>query len=64
MPGCLPTGERPDVRLAAERSVLLPLPPKAIVRPAPARTARRPMPIESLQHPLSVYDALLTGAAA
>ena len=58
------TGERPDVRLAAERSVLLPLPRKAIVLPAPVRAAKRPMPVESLQHPLSVYDALLTGATA
>ena len=58
------TRERPDVRLAAERSVLLPLPCKAIVLPTAVRPASGPMPIESLQHPLSVYDALLTGATA
>jgi transposase len=58
------TGERPDVRLAAERSVLLALPRKAIVLPAAARPVNRPTPVESLQHPLSVYEALLSGAPA
>jgi transposase len=53
------TRERPDVRMQAERAVLLPLP----AMPTPVSYARStqplPVPIESLQHPLSVYDALL-----
>lgn len=55
------TGAVPAVRLAEERTVLLPAP--ALQAPArkPLRVA---VPIESLQHPLSVYDALLTGVAA
>ena len=54
------TGERPDRRLALERSALLPL-PSADAGHADAGADARPcpMPIESLQHPLSVYDALL-----
>jgi transposase len=57
------TKERPDRRLVVERAALLPLPASQI-RPPATRKSARPMPIESLQHPLSVYDALLQGAAA
>jgi transposase len=53
------TGERPDRRLALERSVLLALPQGVGRETAPAPASVRPMPVESLQHPLSVYDALL-----
>jgi transposase len=52
------TQERPDQRLALERSALLPL-PTSPVAPAPASRSPLPIPVESLQHPLSVYDALL-----
>jgi transposase len=58
------TGEQPVVRLAIERTVLLPLPQKGMALPVPAPNRGQPLPIESLQHPLSVYQALLTGAAA
>jgi transposase len=58
------TGERPDVRLAFERNVLLPLPKAACVQLPAQRPAGQPIPVESLQHPLSVYDELLAGAAA
>ena len=51
------TGERPDRRLAIERSALTPL-PAAIPLPV-AVQCRVPLPIESLQHPLSVYNELL-----
>jgi hypothetical protein len=53
------TGERPDRRLALERSALLPLPQGVGRDSAPASASIRPIPLESLQHPLSVYDALL-----
>lgn len=57
------TDERPDQRLALERSALLPLPPGVGRDSAPAPASVRPMPVESLQHPLSVYDALLEVSA-
>jgi transposase len=53
------TGERPDRRLALERSALLPLPQGVGRDSVPAPASIRPTPLESLQHPLSVYDALL-----
>jgi transposase len=53
------TGERPDRRLALERSALLPLPPALSRDTAPAPQAGHVMPLESLQHPLAVYEALL-----
>jgi transposase len=51
------TGERPDRRLALERTALMALPlrelsPRSIEQPVP-------LPIESLQHPLTVYNELL-----
>jgi transposase len=58
------TGVPPAARLAEERLVLLALPVKqAGVAPAPALRRGRVLPHESLQHPLSVYAALLEGAA-
>lgn len=53
------TGERPDRRLALERTALMPLP--STTTPGIEATTRlsRPTPIESLQHPLSIYQALL-----
>jgi len=58
------TGERPDWRLALERSALLALPQGVGRETAPAApTSTRPMPVESLQHPLSVYEALLEVSA-
>ena len=56
------TDERPDRRLALERSALLPL-PRLSRDSVPAPVSVRPMPIESLQHPLSVYEALLEVSA-
>ncbi|WP_093475530.1 IS21 family transposase [Halopseudomonas yangmingensis] len=54
------TGDKPAIRLAEERHVLLPLPIKALApRPAPALRPGRALPHDSLQHPLSVYDQLL-----
>jgi len=52
------TGERPEQRLALERSALLPLPTQT-QQPILAPASARPLPIESLQHPLAIYDALL-----
>jgi transposase len=53
------TGERPDRRLAIERSALMPLPRQTEpIAPLPG-PSRHPIPLESLQHPLSVYDSLL-----
>jgi transposase len=52
------TRERPDRRLAHERSALLPLPPTRGAPIEPTASAW-PLPIESLQHPLSVYNDLL-----
>ncbi len=53
------TGERPDRRLAIERSALMPLPRQTEpIAPLPG-PPRRPLPLESLQHPLSVYNSLL-----
>ncbi len=52
------TKERPDQRLALERSVLLPLPSRTPL-PKPATSSTLPLPVESLQHPLSVYAALM-----
>jgi hypothetical protein len=57
------TDERPDQRLALERSALLPLPPGMGREAAVAPASVPPMPVESLQHPLSVYDALLEVSA-
>lgn len=56
------TGERPDRRLALERTALLPL-PAVTQMPPPAPLSLRVLPVESLQHPLSVYDALLAEVA-
>lgn len=56
------TGERPEQRLALERSVLLPL-PSGPQLPILASISARPLPIESLQHPLAIYDALLEVAS-
>lgn len=56
------TGERPERRLALERSVLLPL-PSGPQLPILAPISARPLPIESLQHPLAIYDALLEVAS-
>jgi len=51
------TRERPDRRLAVERTALLSLPVRAL---APLATVTEvPLPIESLQHPLSIYNELL-----
>jgi hypothetical protein len=54
------TGEKPQVRLEAERLHLLPLPAlvesTATIEHQPNRQA---VPFESLQHPLSLYDQLL-----
>jgi transposase len=58
------TRERPDQRLALERTALMPLPRMAPPRMEAMTTLRRPTPIESLQHPLSVYQALLQQAQA
>jgi hypothetical protein len=57
------TEQRPDQRLALERSALLPLPAGVGRQAAPAPASVRAMPVESLQHPLSVYDALLEVSA-
>jgi hypothetical protein len=58
------TGVPPAARLAEERMVLLAPPVKqADVAPAPALRRGRVLSHESLQHPLSVYAALLEGAA-
>ena len=46
----------PAVRLAEERTVMLPAP---ALRAPPRIVQRVAMPTESLQHPLSVYDELL-----
>jgi transposase len=51
------TRERPDRRLAVERTALLPLPVR-VLAPITAPIAV-PLPIESLQHPLSIYNELL-----
>lgn len=51
------THERPDRRLALERSALLPL-PSHLAPPRATPCTSVPIPVESLQHPLSVYDAL------
>ncbi len=53
------TGERPDRRLALERTALMPLPKQATPALEAKPMLRRPTPIESFQHPLSVYQALL-----
>ena len=51
------TRERPDRRLAVERTALMSLPVRAL---APIATVTEvPLPIESLQHPLSIYNELL-----
>lgn len=50
------TGAVPALRLAEERSVMLPAPS---LRSNLAITSRVAVPVESLQHPLAVYDALL-----
>ena len=52
------TRERPDRRLAIERTALAPL-PRAGVAASPPAPACRPIPAESLQHPLSIYNELL-----
>jgi transposase len=56
------TGEKPAVRLEAERLALGPLPTRAVAI-TPAIVQRPPrgtaLPIESLQHPLAVYEQLL-----
>lgn len=52
------TGERPAIRLAAERAALLPLPDLHSPLALPP-TVQRPIPVESFQHPLSVYNELL-----
>jgi len=52
------TGERPAVRLAADRAALLALPTSETGLILPRRLDL-PVPVESLQHPLSVYNALL-----
>lgn len=57
------TGERPDRRLALERSALLPLPAKVGGQLVAAPLSTHALPIESLQHPLAVYEALLEGSA-
>jgi transposase len=57
------TGERPSVRLPADRAKLsaLPVMTSAVgIGPLPPV---QPIPVESLQHPLSIYDALLEVAA-
>jgi len=53
------TGERPDRRLALERTALMPLPSTTTPGIETTTTLSRPTPIESLQHPLSIYQALL-----
>jgi transposase len=53
------TRERPDRRLALERTALLPLPTRVDVASAIQSSLQRPLPVESLQHPLSVYNELL-----
>ncbi len=53
------TGERPDRRLAVERSALLPLPQRDAGCVSSSTGHVVPLPIESLQHPLGVYDTLL-----
>lgn len=54
------TGVAPEVRLAEERRVLLPLPrrPGATAPMPPARIGGV-LPHDSLQHPLAIYDQLL-----
>ena len=46
----------PMLRLADERTVMLPAP---ALRAPPSRPTRVAMPVESLQHPLAVYDELI-----
>ena len=46
----------PSIRLAEERSVMLPAPALKAPSTAPIRVA---LPVESLQHPLAVYDELI-----
>ena len=53
------THERPDRRLAVERSALLQLPLSRLEAAPAAQANGQPLPIESLQHPLAVYEALL-----
>jgi transposase len=52
------TKERPDHRLAEERSALAPLPTVAAAS-RPPKSNGRPLPTDSLQHPLSMYNDLL-----
>ena len=46
----------PSIRLAEERSVMLPAPALKAPPTLPIRVA---LPVESLQHPLAVYDELI-----
>ena len=50
----------PSIRLAEERSVMLPAP---ALKAPPALPTRVAMPLESLQHPLAVYDELIEAFA-
>jgi hypothetical protein len=56
------TGVQPCVRLAEDQAQLSALPNRAM-QAAPAISRAGVVPFESLRHPLSVYQALLAGAA-